>query len=119
MDSLKAVTPQITLAEPNHTHTNPAIGEEVDLRFASFMPKQFVVTDFINRRAYDIRIRFPQGIDEVYEAGQWVNIFDIFGRKVATTNEDIYTMNLPHGMYIILTETGQTIKLMRNSHGLR
>ena len=55
----------------------------------------------------------PQGIEDVYTAGQWVNIYDIYGRKVATTNEDIYTMELPRGMYIIVTESGETIKIMR------
>ena len=60
-----------------------------------------------------MNITRPEGIDEVYEVGQWVNVFDIYGRKIATTNEDIYTMDLPRGMYIIVTEKGQSIKLMK------
>ncbi len=47
------------------------------------------------------------------EAGTWMNIFDIYGRKVATTNEDLRTIDLPHGMYVIVTEDGKTLKIMR------
>lgn len=112
MDSLRSVTPQVTLADPTATRVIPS--ENVDLRFAQFMAKEFVVTDFINRRVYNLKIRFPQGIENVeYEEGQWVNIFDMYGRKVATTNESIYTIDLPRGIYIIVTENGNTIKLSR------
>jgi hypothetical protein len=112
MDSLRSVTPQVTLADPTATRVIPS--ENVDLRFAQFMAKEFVVTDFINRRVYNLKISFPQGIENVeYEEGQWVNIFDMYGRKVATTNERIYTIDLPRGIYIIVTENGNTIKLSR------
>ena len=113
-DSLKAVTPAITVKD-SKTHVVPLDGEELDLRYTTFLPKTFVVTDYINRRAYSFKLTVtkPQGIDEVYTAGEWVNIFDIYGRKIATTNEDIYTMELPHGIYLIVTETGNTIKLMK------
>jgi hypothetical protein len=79
------------------------------------MPKTYVVTDYISRRAYNFSVRLytTEGIEETYESGQWVNIFDIYGRKVATTNEDIYTMQLPRGIYIVVTENGQTIKLLK------
>ncbi|MDR9824215.1 hypothetical protein RCJ22_01180, partial [Vibrio sp. FNV 38] len=110
-DSLKAVVPAITVKN-SKTHVVPLAGEELDLRYTTFLPKTFVVTDYINRRAYSFKLTVtkPQGIDEVYTAGQWINIFDIYGRKIATTNEDIYTMELPHGIYLIVTETGNTIK---------
>ncbi len=113
-DSLRAVKPVITLAD-GKTHVIPDADEELDLRYTTFLPKTFVVTDYINRRAYSffVNITRPEGIDEVYEVGQWVNVFDIYGRKIATTNEDIYTMDLPRGMYIIVTEKGQSIKLMK------
>ena len=113
-DSLRAVKPVITLAD-GKTHVIPGADEELDLRYTTFLPKTFVVTDYINRRAYSffVNITRPEGIDEVYEVGQWVNVFDIYGRKIATTNEDIYTMDLPRGMYIIVTEKGQSIKLMK------
>ena len=110
-DSLKTAEPVITLADPN-THVNTS---STALEYAVYLPKTYVVTDYINRRVYSLTIEIydPQGIDEVYEAGMWVNVFDIYGRKVTTTNEDIYTMDLPKGMYIIVTESGQTLKIMR------
>ena len=110
-DSLKTAEPVITLADPN-THVNTS---STALEYAVYLPKTYVVTDYINRRAYSLTIEIydPQGIDEVYEAGMWVNVFDIYGRKITTTNEDIYTMDLPKGMYIIVTESGQTLKIMR------
>ena len=113
-DSLRAVKPVITLAD-GKTHVIPGADEVLDLRYTTFLPKTFVVTDYINRRAYSffVNITRTEGIDEVYEVGQWVNVFDIYGRKIATTNEDIYTMDLPRGMYIIVTEKGQSIKLMK------
>ena len=55
-----------------------------------------------------------QGLEETaYTVGEWVNIYDIYGRLVATTNENIHAMNLPRGMYIAVTENGTSIKLMR------
>lgn len=113
-DSLAAVTPVITVDDPK-THVVPGADEVLDLRFANYITKTFVVTDYVNRRPYTLQLTItkPQGIDEVYTAGQWVNIFDIYGRKVTTTNEDVYTMELPHGMYIVVTENGGTIKIMR------
>ena len=113
-DSLRAVKAVIGLADEK-SHVVPGTDEELDLRYTTFLPKTFVVTDYINRRAYSffVNITRTEGIDEVYEVGQWVNVFDIYGRKIATTNEDIYSMDLPRGMYIIVTEKGQSIKLMK------
>ena len=111
-DSLKNAEPVITLADPN-THVVP---DSKELRYAAMgLPKKYTVTDYINLWVYEVSIRLytPQGLEETYESGMWVNIFDIYGRKVATTNEDIYTMDLPHGMYIVVTETGSTLKIMR------
>ena len=113
-DDLATAHPVITLADPN-THVTPSVEPSIDLRNAIYFPQTFVVSDYINRRAYSLTIEIydPQGIEDVYTAGQWVNIYDIYGRKVATTNEDIYTMDLPRGMYIIVTESGETLKIMR------
>ena len=113
-DSLRAAKPIITVKD-SKTHAIPASNEEVDLRYTTFLPKTFVVTDYINRRAYSFKLTVtrPQGIDEVYTVGEWVNIFDIYGRKITTTNEDIYTMDLPHGIYLVVTENGNTIKIMK------
>ena len=75
---------------------------------------RYMVSDYINKRYYDVIVRLydPEGIENI-EAGTWVNIFDIFGRKVTATNEDLRTIDLPSGMYIVVTEDGQTMKIMR------
>lgn len=113
-DSLRAVTPEIAVKDST-THVLPGSDEVLDLRYSTFLPQTFVVTDYINRRAYafSVKIKRTEGLEDIYEIGEWVNIFDIYGRKIATTNEDIYTMELPRGMYIIVTEKGQSIKLMK------
>ena len=113
-DKLETAQPIIELADPN-THITPSVEPSIDLRYAIYIPQTFVVTDYINRCAYDLTIELydPQGIEEVYEAGMWVNVYDIYGRKVTTTNENIYTMELPQGMYIVVTESGQSIKILR------
>lgn len=112
---LKAVKPQITLADPIYSHVTPASNEEVNLEYTSILSKSYIVSDYVNRVVYDFMIQLinPQGIEETYEAGQWVNIYDIYGRKVVTSNEDIYTMDLPHGVYVVVTENGNTLKIMR------
>ncbi|MBQ4395638.1 MAG: Ig domain-containing protein [Paludibacteraceae bacterium] len=113
LDSLKSVEPSITLADPN-THVSPA--GKVSLQYMYVIPQTFVVTDYISRRVYEFMLDLydpHEGIDNIYEAGQWINIFDIYGRKVATTNEDFRTMDLPRGMYIIVTESGKTLKIMK------
>ena len=114
LDSLKEAKPVIT--HPNYTSVNPASGEEVKLTYAYLRPQKYIITDFINKNVYNFILELynpHQGLEETYEAGQWVNIFDVYGRKVTTTNEDIYTMELPHGMYIIVTESGETMKIMK------
>ena len=113
-DNLETAQPIIELADPN-THVVPSVEPSIDLRYAIYIPTTFVVTDYINREAYDLTIELydPQGIEQTYEAGMWVNVYDIYGRKVATTNEDIYTMELPQGMYIIMMENGQSLKILR------
>ena len=113
-DELEDAHPVITLADP-HTHVTPSVEGGIDLRTAVYFPKTLVVTDYINRCGYSLTIEIfdPEGIENVYETGQWVNIYDVYGRKVATTNENIYQMELPRGMYIIVTENGETLKIMR------
>ena len=111
-EQLEGAEPTIKIADEVNTHVTTS---SVPLKYALYTPKTYVVTDYINRRAYSLTIDVydPEGIENVYEAGEWVNIFDIYGRKVATTNENIYTMDLPRGMYIIVTESGETLKIMR------
>jgi uncharacterized protein YjdB len=113
--NLRAIVPTIKLADPKYTFVTPASGDTVNFQYSTFMPIEFVVSDYINKRVYNVTVTMynPQGIDEVYTVGEWVNIFDVYGRKIATTNENIYTMDLPRGMYIVVTESGETIKIMR------
>ena len=115
LDSLKHAKPVIELDDPIYTHVSPESGEEVDLHYATFMPVVYEVTNYIKRQAYDVYVRIigTQGIEGVYSVGEWVNIYDIFGRKVTTTNEDVYQMELPRGVYIVVTSEGQTLKIMR------
>lgn len=112
---LSSVVPTITLADPENTFLDPDANEPVDLEWTKWIPVYYTVTDHVSQRTYTIVVNIysPEGIEEVYSAGEWVNIFDIYGRKVATTNKDIYSMALPHGMYIVVTENGQTLKIMR------
>lgn len=109
---MKAATPQIELADPM-TFVTPANGEAVDFTNWHYGVR-YMVSDYINKRYYDVIVRLydPEGIENI-EAGTWVNIFDIFGRKVTATNEDLRTIDLPSGMYIVVTEDGQTMKIMR------
>lgn len=115
LDSLKHAKPVIELEDPIYTRVSPESGEEVDLHYATFMPVVYEVTNYIKRQAYDVYVRIigTQGIEGVYSVGEWVNIYDIFGRKVTTTNEDVYQMELPRGVYIVVTSEGQTLKIMR------
>ena len=118
LDSLRSTKPVITLADQNYSHLIPGVDNDdkaIDFRFSSVLPVSFTVTDYINIRTYSVSVRTyrPEGLENVYTAGEWVNIFDIYGRKVATTNEDIHTMPLPQGMYIIVTASGSTLKIMR------
>ena len=114
-DMLKAATPVVTLASPM-THAYPSVtNEDGTVDFTNWrFGVQYIVSDYINKRSYDVvvRIKAAQGIDEI-EVGEWINIYDIYGRKVATTNEDFRTMDLPRGMYILVTESGKTLKVMR------
>ncbi len=106
--------PEVTLAS-KLTHFVPNEGEAVDFSKSTFAPVIYEVTDYINRRAYEVTVTTynPEGIENIYSVGEWVNIYDIYGRKVTTTNEDIYQMALPRGVYIIVLENGDTFKIMR------
>ena len=111
---LTNIIPEVTVAS-QLTHAVPNNGEAVDFSKSSFAPVVYIVTDYINRRAYDVMVSTynPEGIEDIYSVGEWVNIYDIYGRKVTTTNEDIYQMALPGGVYIVVLENGETFKIMR------
>ena len=109
-----AIAPTVEIISA-YTHVTPASGKTMDFSESMSFPVAYEVSDFINRRVYEVAIRFfsSEGIEDVYAVGDWVNIYDIYGRKVSTTNEDIYRMALPRGIYVIVTETGETFKIMR------
>ena len=111
---LTNIVPEVTLAS-KLTHFIPNEGEAVDFSKSTFAPVIYEVTDYINRRAYEVTVATynPEGIEQIYNVGEWVNIYDIYGRKVTTTNEDIYQMALPRGVYIVVLENGNTFKIMR------
>ncbi len=114
-DLMKTAVPQITLASPL-THATPAVSnEDGSVDFSNWhYGVSYTVSDYINRRTYDVLVQLydPQGIDAVYTPGEWVNIYDMQGRKLTTTNEDIRQMALPTGVYIVVTENG-TFKITR------
>jgi hypothetical protein len=112
---ITAITPVVTVANPTYTHVTPGADEVIDFSASTFAPVVFTVTDYINRRAYDVKVRLfePQGIEEIYSVGDWVNVYDIYGRKIATTNENIYNMDLPTGVYIIVLENGDTFRILK------
>lgn len=114
--ALESLTPSIKLSDAT-THVLCKQADEngsVDFSNSNLVPIVYTVSDYINVRHYVVCVTAvqPMGIEEVYQAGEWVNIYDIQGRKVATTNENIYTMDLPRGVYIVQTTRG-TIKIMR------
>ena len=109
---LTQVQPVITLSS-SLTHVTPASGETVDLSDDHY-GLDFVVSDYIHRRVYNVLVTVDrhEDIENVYVTGEWVNIYDIQGRKITTTNENIYEMSLPTGVYIISTANG-TFKITR------
>ena len=116
LDSLRHITPVVELEDPIHTHWTPVLPVDLMTSYLIKFP-YFAVSDYINRRQYEFKLRLKysadRGLDEVYAEGDWITLYDIYGRIIATTNESIYTMDLPRGMYIAVTASGHTIKLMR------
>lgn len=69
------------------------------------------VTDYINVRHYTLRIDLLTALDEAEATNEWVNIYDIQGRLVTTTN-DIRHLQLERGMYVVVGAHG-SYKIMR------
>ena len=111
---LTHVVPEVTVADPL-THVVPLAGEEVDMSTATFHAFAYEVTDYINRRVYEVRITTynPLGIDEVYRVGDEVTVYDLFGRRLMTTTDDVHTLSLPRGAYIGVTADGASFKFIR------
>lgn len=110
MDSLRAVIPDIELADPEFTHLIPAADSEMDLRFAIFRPLTLVLTDYISQRVYtfSIRLQRQQGIDQTETDSEEITIYDIFGRKTGSDKAA-----LPQGIYIVVKANGESYKMMR------
>jgi len=115
---LTALTPTVKLADATTYYTIPMASEDgtVDFSASNLLPVTIRVSDYINVRNYVVvvvaREKEQTGIEEVYQVGDWVNIYDVQGRLVRTTNEDLRTLSLPKGMYLVSTPRG-TMKLMK------
>lgn len=66
LDSLRAVTPVIELADPLYTHLIPEEGSVLDLNYTIAVPKTFVLTDYISRRSYSFSTHLlrKEGLEE-------------------------------------------------------
>ena len=113
---LTDLQPSITVLDAKKTFVTPASGESEDFsgKYNSLFGVDYTVSDHINVRVYKVfvTVEEAQGIEEVYSVGEWVDVYDIAGRKVLSTNEDIFHADLPHGMYLVVTPRG-TMKVMR------
>lgn len=115
LDSLRAVRPIISLADEVGSFVSPCSEEEVSLMYATLLPYPFVVTDFINHCVYSfsVQLSIDQSLANEREPQLPIHIYDIYGRKIISTQEDIRSVNLPHGMYLIVTAGGSTFKIMK------
>lgn len=113
---LTALVPEIKVSDPTtHILCKSALEDgSVDFSNSNLKAVIYTVSDYINVRHYVVTITAiqPMAVDEVYQSGEWVNIYDIQGRKIATTNEDIYSLSLPRGIYLVQTTRG-TLKIMK------
>ena len=113
---LTAVTPVVTVKD-SKTHAEPKRwnkdGITVDLS-NDYMGLDYIVTDYINVRVYTVyaHVENPEGLEEIYAEGEWINIYDIQGRKIMTTNESLHQLSLDRGMYIVVTTRG-SFKILR------
>ena len=106
-----SLTPVVSLADAT-TFVSPASGETIDMS-DWYTGVTYTVSDYINIVRYQVFVNVVTGLEEVtYTPGEWVDIYDIRGTKVATTNANVYTLSLPRGLYLIRTAT-ETFKLMR------
>jgi len=106
-----SLTPVVSLADAT-TFVSPASGETIDMS-DWYTGVTYTVSDYINIVRYQVFVNVVTGLEEVtYTPGEWVDIYDIRGTKVATTNANVYTLALPRGLYLIRTAT-ETFKLMR------
>ena len=112
---ITAVTPEVTLKNPQKTwwEGNPdktttlADGTQVmNLNNSNSIGVWVKVRDYINITTYMVYVKIPTGLEDIYVDGDWMDIYDMMGRKVVTTNESLNSLDLPRGMYIIRTAKG-------------
>lgn len=101
---LTHLVPEVTIKDAINSHVDPAPGTELDMS-DSFFGVDFTVSDFVNQRIYNVRLIVETGLEEILEEEGWVNIYDIRGQKVTTTN-DIRGLSLPSGIYIVVGQKG-------------
>ncbi|MBR6017259.1 MAG: Ig-like domain-containing protein [Paludibacteraceae bacterium] len=114
-DAMKTAMPKITLASPLTFASPDKMAEDGSVDFSNwYYGVRYIVSDYINKRGYQVVVRLydPLGIENTYMPGEWINIYDMQGRKLTTTNEDIRQMDLPAGVYIIATQNG-TFKITK------
>ncbi len=118
---VSAVIPEVTLANQQKTwwEANPSKSTvlsdgtiQMNLSNSNSVGVWVAVRDYINVVKYMVFVQVPTGIEEVYVDGDWYDVYDYMGRKVASTNESMSSIDLPHGMYIIRTARG-TLKIFR------
>ncbi len=120
---LTALTPDVSVLSTG-TWVEPNSGEAVDFSDTHF-GVNYTVTDGINVKVYNVIVRTATGVDEINEDGLWFDgitlhndmnvwatIYDVAGRKVATTNADYSFMTLPNGLYLVQT-AGSTLRVLR------
>ena len=121
---LTALKPTITLADIS-TIVTPHSGEIVDMSDSHYGVR-FTVSDMVNKKTYVAKATIAASLDDVNDediwyAGQtlhnpnsaWVNIYNVNGAFITTTNSDYDFSAMPRGMYLIITPTGNTLKIVR------
>jgi len=114
---LTQLTPQITLANQK-TKVTPASGTTLNMS-DSYFGVDFTVSDFINRKVYTAYITTATSLDDLsaeglwYDGkvlhnpqGIWVNIYNVQGMLITTTNADYSFESQPQSMYMIVSERG-------------
>ncbi|MBR3648059.1 MAG: hypothetical protein IKN59_06705 [Paludibacteraceae bacterium] len=121
--NLKALAPQVTLADSKLTFVTPNSGETVDFSDTHY-GVVYTVSDYITKVKYTVRVLIPSDLDGI-EAdglwmggdvlhntqGAWVNIFSVSGQLITTTNSDFSFESLPRGIYVVRSQNGM-LKVM-------
>ena len=117
--NLTALIPEITLSS-ELAHVTPASGAIVDFS-DDYFGVNFVVSDYINRRVYTAYITTPTGLENTEIEGVrfdgttlWnpqhvaLNIYDVSGRLLTTTNSDFSFAGMQHSLYLVVSEKACT-----------